>query len=170
MSLSLTKNAQENIKAKSRKRPSHFSAFDDAVSSVFCRARREGGRRQNQPVQALGNALVLLEGMTPLVLPAGMMPLMMFIHPAFGIRQTFYMPPAALIRRLDDMLSSPIGQHILNYEPPRRFVIPAFATFNGSADPYNHMLHYNQAMILNAGNDRLLCKVFPTSLQGPALA
>ena len=32
------------------------------------------------------------------------------------------------------------------------------------------MLHFNQAMILNAGNDRLLCKVFPTSLKGPALA
>ena len=32
------------------------------------------------------------------------------------------------------------------------------------------MLHFNQAMILNAGNDRLLCKVFLTSLKGPALA
>ena len=32
------------------------------------------------------------------------------------------------------------------------------------------MLHYNQAMILNAGNDRLLCKVFPAGLRGPALA
>ena len=68
------------------------------------------------------------------------------------------------------MLSSPLGQHILDYEPPRGFVIPAFATFDGSTDPYDHMLHYNQAMILNAGNDLLLCKVFSASLQGPALA
>ena len=50
------------------------------------------------------------------------------------------------------------------------FVIPAFATFDGSADPYDHMLHYNQTMILNVDNDRLLCKVFPASLQGLALA
>ena len=32
------------------------------------------------------------------------------------------------------------------------------------------MLHFNQAMILKAENDRLLCKVFPASLKGPALA
>ena len=68
------------------------------------------------------------------------------------------------------MLFSPIGQHILHYEPPRGFVIPTFTMFDGSNDPYDHMLHYNQAMTLNVGNDRRLCKVFPASLQGPALA
>ena len=42
--------------------------------------------------------------------------------------------------------------------------------YDGSSDPYAHMLHYNQAMILNAGDDRLLCKVFPANLKGSALA
>ena len=88
----------------------------------------------------------------------------------WGVTLTFYMPPVALIRRLDDMLSSPLGQHIIDYEPPHGFVIPAFTTFDGSANPYNHMLYYNQEMILNADNDRLLCKVFPASLRGLALA
>ena len=41
---------------------------------------------------------------------------------------------------------------------------------DGSTDPYDHMLHYNQAMTLNVGNDLLLCKVFSASLRGPALA
>ena len=68
------------------------------------------------------------------------------------------------------MLSSPLGQHILDYEPPRRFVIPPFAMYEGSSDPYDHMLHFNQVMILNAGDDRLLCKVFLASLKGLALA
>ena len=68
------------------------------------------------------------------------------------------------------MLSSPLGQYILNYEPPRRFVMLAFTMFDGSNDPYEHMLHYNQAMTLNTDNDRLLCKVFSTSLRGPELA
>ena len=68
------------------------------------------------------------------------------------------------------MLSSPLGQLILDYEPPCRFVIPPFAMYDGSSDPYDHILHFNQAMILNAGNDLLMCKVFPTSLKGPALA
>ena len=98
------------------------------------------------------------------------MPPMSFVHPAFGTGPTFYMPPVTLIRRPDDMLSSPLGQHILNSEPPRGFVILAFATFNGSIDPYDHMLHYNQAMVLNDDNNWLLCKVFPASLWGLALA
>ena len=42
--------------------------------------------------------------------------------------------------------------------------------YDGSSDPYDHMMHFNQAMILNAGDDRLLCKVFPTNLKGPSLA
>ena len=67
------------------------------------------------------------------------------------------------------MLSSPLGQHILDYEPPRGFFISTFETFDGFADPYDHTLHYNQAMLLNAG-DRLLCKVFSASLRGPLLA
>ena len=69
-----------------------------------------------------------------------------------------------------DMLSSPLGKHILDYEPPRGFVILTFAMYDGSSYPYDHMLHFNQAMILNAGDNRLLCKVFPASLKGPALA
>ena len=68
------------------------------------------------------------------------------------------------------MLFSPLGQHIIDYEPPRRFVIPAFTMFNDSTDPYDHTLHYNQAMILNIDNDHMLCKVFPASFWGPALA
>ena len=46
----------------------------------------------------------------------------------------------------------------------------AFSMFDGSNDPYDHMLHYKQAMTLNAGNERLLCKVSSVSLQGSALA
>ena len=48
--------------------------------------------------------------------------------------------------------------------------MPTFTMFDGSSDPYDHMLHYNQAMTLKARNDQLLCKVFPASLQGSALA
>ena len=84
--------------------------------------------------------------------------------PAF--RATFYPP----IRGTYDMLSSPLGQHIFGYEPPRGFVIPPFAMYGGSSNPYDHMLHFNQAMILNVGNDRLLFKVFLASLKGPTWA
>ena len=92
------------------------------------------------------------------------------VYPAFGTGPVLYILPVAAIRSLDDMLSSPLRQHILNYEPPRAFVMLAFAMFDGSSDLFDHMLHYNQSMTVNAGNTHLLCKVFPASLQGPALA
>ena len=154
LSLSLAKNARDNTKAKLRKRPSHHLAFNDAISGTSYRARREASRGQNHPDRVPRNAYVL---------PAGIVPLIPLVHPAFSIGPTFYMLPIALIRGPDDMLSSPLRQHILDYEPPRGSVIPTFATFDGYVDPFNHMLHYNQAMILNAGNDCLLCKVFPGS-------
>ena len=42
--------------------------------------------------------------------------------------------------------------------------------YDDSSYSYDHMLHFNQAMVLNAEDNRLLCKVFPASLKGPALA
>ena len=68
------------------------------------------------------------------------------------------------------MLSSPLGQHILSYEPPPDFAIPPFAMYDGSSDPYYQMLHFNQAMILSTRSDRLLCNVFPANLKRLALA
>ena len=86
---------------------------------------------------------VLPEGTMPPVFPTGMMPPILLVHPAFGIRRTFYIPSAALIHRPNEILSSLLGQYILDYEPPHGFVIPTFTTFDGSANPYDHMLHYN---------------------------
>ena len=161
LNLLLAKNTQESTRTRSRKRPSPHSAFSDAISGASCRVRRETNRRQSRSGQAPGNPSVLPTGTLPPVLPA---------HPAFSATPTFHTPPAALIRRPDDMLSSTLGQHILDYEPPHGFIIPAFTTLDGSANPTNHMLHYNQAMTLNVCNDRLLCKVFLASLWGLTLA
>ena len=80
------------------------------------------------------------------------------------------MPMPTAVWGLEDMLSSPLGQHILSYEPPHGFTIPPFAMYDGSSDPYDHMMHFNQTMIFSAGNDRLLCKVFLASLKGHAMA
>ena len=60
------------------------------------------------------------------------------------------------VRGPEDMLSSPLSQHILSYEPPHGFVILSFSMYDGSYDPYDHMLHFNQVMMLNAGDDCLL--------------
>ncbi|KAL6312998.1 hypothetical protein AAG906_012405 [Vitis piasezkii] len=80
-------------------------------------------------------------------------------------------PPIGSIRkRLDDMLSTPFCSHIIHYEPPRGFLVPKFSTYDGTNDPFDHIMHYRQLMTLDIGNDALLCKVFPASLQGQALS
>nr|CAN81814.1 hypothetical protein VITISV_036990 [Vitis vinifera] len=68
------------------------------------------------------------------------------------------------------MLSTPFYSHIINYEPPRGFLVPKFSTYDGTNNPFDHIMHYRQLMTLDIGNDALLCKVFPASLQGQALS
>ncbi|RVW21303.1 hypothetical protein CK203_110085 [Vitis vinifera] len=79
-------------------------------------------------------------------------------------------PPSSISRRLDDMLSMPFSSRIINYEPPRGFIVPKFSTYDGSSDPFDHIMHYRQLMTLDIGNDMLLCKVFPANLQGQAFS
>ena len=100
----------------------------------------------------------------------GAAPSLPFMYPTFGATPTPHMPTSTTVWGLEDMLSSPLGQHIMSYEPARGFIIPSFSMYDGSSDPYYHMLHFNKVKILNVGDDRLLCKVFQASLKGPALA
>ncbi|XP_034708879.1 uncharacterized protein LOC117931916 [Vitis riparia] len=72
-----------------------------------------------------------------------------------------------------DMPPAPRGagcSRIIKYEPPRGFIVPKFSTYDGSNDPFDHIMHYRQLMTLDIGNDMLLCKVFPANLQGQALS
>ncbi|RVW61066.1 hypothetical protein CK203_045809 [Vitis vinifera] len=73
-------------------------------------------------------------------------------------------PLGSISRRLDDMLSTSFDPHIISYKPPRRFLVPKFTMYNGTSDPFDHLLHYRQLMTLDIGNDVLLCKAFPASL------
>ena len=143
LSLSPIKNARDSPKAKSRKRPLRHYAFNNVVSGVSSKVRRETSRRQNQPIQVPGNTLVLPKGAMPPTLPASTMQSVPLVHPTFGKGPMFCMSPTASIRRPNDMLSSPLGQHILDYESPRWFVIPVFATFDGFTDLYDHLIYYN---------------------------
>ena len=148
-----------NAEAESRKRPPHQSSR--AMSGTRRRVRREGIRDGPRSQLAPEHVATRFGGTAPPFLHARYPP------GALPVSHAALYPP---IQGPYDMLSSPLGQHILDYEPPHGFVIPQFVMYDGSSDPYDHMLHFNQAMILKAGDDRLLCKVFPASLKGPALA
>ena len=62
------------------------------------------------------------------------------------------------------MLSTPFSSRIINYEPLRGFLMPKFSTNDGSSDPFDDIMHYQQLMTLDIGNAAMLCKVFPTSI------
>ena len=72
-------------------------------------------------------------------------------------------PTGSISKRLDDMLSTPFCSHIIHYDPLRGFLMPKFSAYDGSNDPFDHIKHYRQLMILDIGNEVLLCKVFPPS-------
>ncbi|RVW32027.1 hypothetical protein CK203_104425 [Vitis vinifera] len=102
-------------------------------------------------------------------------PMVQNVHPHLTARQAgrnlLNEPPISSIsKRLDDMLSTPFCSHIIHYESPRGFLVPKFSTYDGSSDPFDHIMHYRQLITLDIGNDPLLCKVFPANLQGQTLS
>ena len=125
MSPLLRRNARGSTRAKSRRKHSHRPALSDVVSGASYRARERADKRQNQMLQAPRNASVLPNETVLLMSP---------MHPLFGVGSTFYKQPAALIQGPNNMLSSPLGQHILSYEFPRGFVMLAFTMLDGSND------------------------------------
>ena len=50
------------------------------------------------------------------------------------------------------------------YESLSGYTIPKFVKYDGTYDLFDHLMHYQQMMMLDINNDELLCKVFPTSL------
>ena len=40
--------------------------------------------------------------------------------------------------------------------------------YNGRTDPMEHVIHFNQRMVIHSRNEALMCKVFPSSL-GPVV-
>ncbi|RVX15343.1 hypothetical protein CK203_009008 [Vitis vinifera] len=80
-------------------------------------------------------------------------------------------PTGSISKRLDDMLSTPFCSHITHYEPPRGFLIPKFSTYDGTNDPFDHIMHYRQLMTLDIGNDALPMQNIPRqpSRAGPLM-
>ena len=151
--------SQNNTEAKSRKRPLHHSSR--SVSGMCRRIHKEVGRDRRHSEMAPESMLSQHGGMAPPV---------PFIYPTAGEPPSPHLVSFTTVWGPEDILSSPLGQHILSYELPCGFAIPPFDMYDDSSNPYDHMLHFNQVMILNAGNDHLMCMVFPASLKGFALA
>ena len=65
---------------------------------------------------------------------------------------------------------SPFTEWIVEELKPKDFVVPNFKQFNGKSDLVDHIFNFQQKMALEMRNEVVLCKIFSTTLTGPALA
>jgi hypothetical protein len=63
---------------------------------------------------------------------------------------------------------SPLTDDILSATKPKRFTVPAFQKYDGTTDPVDHIRGYKQVMRIETSDEKLMCKIFPTSLMGSA--
>ncbi|XP_021596228.1 uncharacterized protein LOC110602932 [Manihot esculenta] len=66
--------------------------------------------------------------------------------------------------------SSPFSKWVQQETVPKKFMIPPMAAYDGAGNPREHVLNYKTFMELQTLSDALMCKVFPTTLSGPARA
>ncbi|XP_074298582.1 uncharacterized protein LOC141629492 [Silene latifolia] len=68
---------------------------------------------------------------------------------------------------------SPFVDEIAKVDIPKKFVAPSMRTYDGTADPQNHVTYYKQRMLAASIPSDLrqvcMCKGFGTNLTGPAL-
>ena len=57
---------------------------------------------------------------------------------------------------------------MLEYEFPKKFVIPTFGCYFGQSDPVQHLRQYQNKMVIHSRNDSILCLIFPSNLKGVA--
>ena len=107
----------------------------------------------------------------------GLNPRTIFLFPLVGLSLVNNLqairspsPRRNLDPALDNMSSSPFVPAILNHDAPSHFALPKFQMYDGFQDPFDHLMHFCQIMMLQTGNNALLCKVFPSSLAIPALS
>ncbi|XP_042484482.1 uncharacterized protein LOC122064803 [Macadamia integrifolia] len=62
-----------------------------------------------------------------------------------------------------------LSDELIDAELPTNFVIPIFNGYNGTTDPYDHLLYYSLAMTVHGRSDVILCQAFAASLKGAAL-
>ena len=115
---------KNNVEFESRKRPPRHSSW--SASNMPLRVRREFSKERRPKERAPEHIPAWLGGAAP-PLPFG--------YPAFGTTFIPFMPAPTVVQGPQDILSSPLGQYILSYEPLHGFTIPPFAMCDGSSDP-----------------------------------
>ena len=69
-----------------------------------------------------------------------------------------------LVHRTDSPFTTSINGHSLL----PKFKMPSLDSYDGTRDPFDHIVTFKTTMHLQGVPDEIMCRVFPTTLKGPA--
>ncbi|XP_058185743.1 uncharacterized protein LOC131302968 [Rhododendron vialii] len=75
-----------------------------------------------------------------------------------------------MVEELVQNTDSPFTPEVMELLLPRKFKMPQLETFNGSADPLDHLETYKSLMHLQVVPDEMMCQAFQVALKGSARA
>ena len=61
--------------------------------------------------------------------------------------------------------NSSLSKDILEYEIPKKFMIPTFNCYSGQSDSVQILHQYQDKMVIHSRNDFILCQIFSSSLK-----
>ncbi|XP_057730587.1 uncharacterized protein LOC130945914 [Arachis stenosperma] len=66
--------------------------------------------------------------------------------------------------------TNPFAKEVMSFEMPQNFTLPStLKPYNGIGDPNVHVTKFQAMMFMNKDSDPILCRTFPTFLDGAAL-
>ena len=71
---------------------------------------------------------------------------------------------------VDDLIhktDSPFIASITSHPLPSKFKMPTLDSYDGTCDPCDHIATFKITMHLQGVLDKIMCRVFPTTLKGP---
>ena len=74
------------------------------------------------------------------------------------------------VNHVDDlvhMTNSPFVASITNHPLPSKFKMPVLDSYDRTRDPFDHIATFKTTMHLQGVLDKIMCRVFPTTLKGP---
>ena len=73
-------------------------------------------------------------------------------------------PIEDLVHQTDSFFTASINGHPL----PPKFKMPSLDSYDGTRDPFDHIVTFKTTMHLQGVPDEIMCRAFPTTLKGPA--
>ena len=73
-------------------------------------------------------------------------------------------PIEDLVHQTDSFFTASINGHPL----PPKLKMPSLDSYDGTRDPFDHIVTFKTTMHLQGVPDEIMCRAFPTTLKGPA--